>query len=102
MWLFLVYPLCPFTRDSVDTQEQLMLAIATQHITVLEADYNPLHYFDSLGAYSTCSRKREKTVSADTCFLQQHKLAPRLLQQSQRYSDPISVSCCWVRDSISA
>ena len=26
-----------------------VLAIATQHITVLEADYNPLHYFDSLG-----------------------------------------------------
>ncbi|MEY2345256.1 hypothetical protein I3679_020055 [Proteus mirabilis] len=28
-------------------------------------------------------QKKEKTVSADTCFLQQHKLAPRLLQQSQ-------------------
>ncbi|MEX5485270.1 hypothetical protein IC611_01815 [Proteus mirabilis] len=28
-------------------------------------------------------QKKGKTVSADTCFLQQHKLAPRLLQQSQ-------------------
>ncbi|MEX6207457.1 hypothetical protein AB6G04_11775 [Proteus mirabilis] len=44
MWLFLSEMVMPPLQGIALTQEQLMLAIATQHITVLEADYNPLHY----------------------------------------------------------
>ncbi|EQA5332219.1 TPA: LysR family transcriptional regulator [Proteus mirabilis] len=76
-------PVMPPLQGIALTQEQLMLAIATQHITVLEADYNPLHYFDSLGLILLAPEKGKKLYQQIHAFLQQHKLAPRLLQQSQ-------------------
>lgn len=64
-------------------QERLMLAIPTQTIIVLEADDDPLHYFNTLGLILLVPEKGKKLHQQVYDFLQHHQINPRVLQQSQ-------------------
>lgn len=70
-------------KGLVLTQEQLVLAIPTQNITVLESDYYPLRYFDTLGLIQLAPEKGRRLYQQINDFLKFHKLTPRVLQQSQ-------------------
>ena len=64
-------------------QERLMLAIPTQTIMVLEADDDPLHYFNTLGLIQLSPEKGKKLYQQIYDFLKHHQIKPRVLQQSQ-------------------
>lgn len=64
-------------------QERLMLAIPTQTIMVLEADDDPLHYFNTLGLIQLSPEKGKKLYQQIHDFLKHHQIKPRVLQQSQ-------------------
>ncbi|MCK9783271.1 MULTISPECIES: LysR family transcriptional regulator [Enterobacterales] len=64
-------------------QERLMLAIPTQTIKVLEADDDPLHYFNTLGLIQLVPEKGKKLYQQIRDFLKHHQIKPRVLQQSQ-------------------
>lgn len=64
-------------------QERLMLAIPTQTIMVLEADGDPLHYFNTLGLIQLAPEKGKKLYQQIHAFLKHHQIKPRVLQQSQ-------------------
>ncbi|MBG5950712.1 LysR family transcriptional regulator [Proteus terrae] len=64
-------------------QERLMLAIPTQTIIVLEADDDPLHYFNTLGLIQLSPEKGKKLYQQIHDFLKHHQIKPRVLQQSQ-------------------
>ncbi|CRL65023.1 LysR family transcriptional regulator [Proteus mirabilis] len=64
-------------------QERLMLAIPTQTIMVLEADDDPLHYFNTLGLIQLAPEKGKKLYQQIHAFLKHHQIKPRVLQQSQ-------------------
>lgn len=64
-------------------QERLMLAIPTQTIMVLDADDDPLHYFNTLGLIQLVPEKGKKLHQQVYDFLQHHQINPRVLQQSQ-------------------
>lgn len=64
-------------------QERLMLAIPTQTIMVLEADDDPLHYFNTLGLIQLSPEKGKKLYQQIHDFLKHHQIKSRVLQQSQ-------------------
>lgn len=64
-------------------QEQLRLAIPTQKIMVLEAEGDPLHYFNTLGLIQLAPEKGIKLYQQIQDFLKHHQIKPRVLQLSQ-------------------
>lgn len=69
-------------KGMVLAKEQLMLAIPTQNITVLEADYHPLHYFEILGLIQLMPEKGQRFYQQIDNFSTYHQIKPRILQQS--------------------